>query len=170
MTQTITSADTSPHQVPGLHRALARDGLLPGKHLLDLGAGRYNKGIDYLRDHSASVWAYDPYNRPADQNAAALQALYADVIQITLCANVLNVINCREARRQVIELAALATEGAYFTVHEGDQSGEARQTNRGYQLHKPTRDYLPEILAVFDHAETLRGGKIIHAWNNPESR
>lgn len=167
MTQTITSAKTSLHQLPALHRKVSNLQDLQSAWVLDYGAGRYDKGVQFLRDQGAEAWAYDPYNRPSTENREAIDRLRHGVIDIALCANVLNVINCPHARLNVITDMALAKQAAYFSVHEGDKSSIERQTNRGYQRNMRVQHYLPEILSVFDHAKIF-GGNCILAWNDPE--
>ena len=50
---------------------------------------------------------------------------------------------------------------AYFTVYEGNGSGEGKATKAGYQLNKKTVDYVEEIEDIF--GSVTRKGKLIIA-------
>ena len=82
----------------------------------------------------------------------------------------LNVIREPDARANVIlEVAKCIRDGgtAYFTVYEGDGSGEGRQTSSGWQNNRKTADYVSEIGQYFDDVQ--RKGKLIIATNPKEN-
>lgn len=82
-----------------------------------------------------------------------LQKLGDDALVDAAKANVLNVILEPDARANVILKAAKCIRDggtAYFTVYEGDGSGEGRQTSSGWQNNRKTADYVSEIGRYFD--------------------
>lgn len=99
-----------------------------------------------------------------------LQKLGDDALADAAKANVLNVIREPDARANVIlEAAKCIHDGgtAYFTVYEGDSSGEGRQTSSGWQNNRKTADYVSEIGRYFDGMQ--RKGKLIIATNPKEN-
>ena len=88
-------------------------------------------------------------------NAAALERLSQGGC-VVLCSNVINVVWEAEIRAEVISLAAQG-ERAYFTVYEGDGSGQGRRSKTGWQENRRTRDYLNEITAAFGVVRILEG-------------
>lgn len=80
------------------------------------------------------------------------------------CSNVLNVIKEPEARINVIKncYRFIKPNGtAYFTVYEGDGTGNEGATKAGYQLNRKTVEYVDEISQVFSNVS--RKGKLIIA-------
>ena len=75
--------------------------------------------------------------------------------------NVLNVIDTEESRANVILQAAKAIkpEGtAYFSVYEGDKSGNGRQTKSdSWQNNLPTREYVREVERYFEDVSLKNG-------------
>ena len=165
--QAITSAATSIRQVPGLHRKVA-GGIPGGWRIVDLGCGAFDDGIEYLRDHGHPVRGIDPYNRAERFNAEGREWLRAGTATAVVCANVLNVVREYDARAEVITEAARA-DLAFFTVYEGDASGRGRITPKGWQEHRRTRDYLPEVARWFP-CVGMRRGVIVGAWSEAELR
>ncbi|MCC6752073.1 MAG: hypothetical protein IT371_30755 [Deltaproteobacteria bacterium] len=171
--QKIGSAGTSLAQVPALHKHLVAKGLLtPGMRALDLGGGRYDKGVEFLGEHGVDARVYDPFNRLAGHNEAVarwVDSRHRGVagVDAVLCSNVLNVIREKVSRAQVIRAArsALAPGGvAYFWVHEGspdDRKKGPRATAKGWQNFKLTKFYLPEVRKVFPRARI--SGRLIVA-------
>ena len=99
-----------------------------------------------------------------------LQKLGDDALVDAAKANVLNVILEPDARANVILKAAKCIRDggtAYFTVYEGDGSGEGRQTSSGWQNNRKTADYVSEIGRYFDGVQ--RKGKLIIATNPKEN-
>lgn len=162
VSQEITSAKTSIKQVAGLFKD---KNAKFGKTNIDVGGGRFNLVTDYLAERGTKNMVFDPYNRGADENTATLRYLQdGGRTDTATCANVLNVIREPDARANVIlEVAKCIREGgtAYFTVYEGDGSGEGRQTSSGWQNNRKTADYVSEIGRYFDDVQ--RKGKLIIA-------
>lgn len=168
VSQEITSAKTSIKQVAGLFKD---KNAKFGKTNIDVGGGRFNLVTDYLAERGTKNMVFDPYNRGVDENAATLRYLQnGGRADTATCANVLNVIREPDARANVIlEVAKCIRDGgtAYFTVYEGDGSGEGRQTSSGWQNNRKTADYVSEIGQYFDDVQ--RKGKLIIATNPKEN-
>lgn len=164
VSQEITSEKTSIKQVAGLFKD---KNAKFGKTNIDVGGGRFNLVTDYLAERGTKNMVFDPYNRGVDENTATLRYLQnGGRADTATCANVLNVIREPDARANVIlEVAKCIRDGgtAYFTVYEGDGSGEGRQTSCGWQNNRKTVDYVSEIGRYFDDVE--RKGKLIIAAN-----
>lgn len=164
VSQEITSAKTSIKQVAGLFKD---KNAKFGKTNIDVGGGRFNLVTDYLAERGTKNMVFDPYNRGVDENTATLRYLQnGGRADTATCANVLNVIREPDARANVIlEVAKCIRDGgtAYFTVYEGDGSGEGRQTSSGWQNNRKTADYVSEIGRYFDDVQ--RKGKLIIATN-----
>lgn len=168
VSQEITSAKTSIKQVAGLFKD---KNAKFGKTNIDVGGGRFNLVTDYLAERGTKNMVFDPYNRGVDENTATLRYLQnGGRADTATCANVLNVIREPDARANVIlEVAKCIRDGgtAYFTVYEGDGSGEGRQTSSGWQNNRKTADYVSEIERYFDDVQ--RKGKLIIATNPKEN-
>lgn len=168
VSQEITSAKTSIKQVAGLFKD---KNAKFGKTNIDVGGGRFNLVTDYLAERGTKNMVFDPYNRGVDENTATLRYLQnGGRADTATCANVLNVIREPDARANVIiEVAKCIRDGgtAYFTVYEGDGSGEGRQTSSGWQNNRKTADYVSEIGRYFDDVQ--RKGKLIIATNPKEN-
>lgn len=164
VSQEITSAKTSIKQVAGLFKD---KNAKFGKTNIDVGGGRFNLVTDYLAERGTKNMVFDPYNRGVDENTATLRYLQnGGRADTATCANVLNVIREPDARANVIlEVAKCIRDSgtAYFTVYEGDGSGEGRQTSSGWQNNRKTADYVSEIGRYFDDVQ--RKGKLIIATN-----
>ena len=168
VSQEITSAKTSIKQVAGLFKD---KNAKFDKTNIDVGGGRFNLVTDYLAERGTKNMVFDPYNRGVDENTATLRYLQnGGRTDTATCANVLNVIREPDARANVIlEVAKCIRDGgtAYFTVYEGDGSGEGRQTSSGWQNNRKTADYVSEIGRYFDDVQ--RKGKLIIATNPKEN-
>lgn len=164
VSQEITSAKTSIKQVAGLFKD---KNAKFGKTNIDVGGGRFNLVTDYLAERGTKNMVFDPYNRGVDENTATLRYLQnGGRTDTATCANVLNVIREPDARANVIlEVAKCIRDGgtAYFTVYEGDGSGEGKQTSSGWQNNRKTAGYVSEIGRYFDDVQ--RKGKLIIATN-----
>lgn len=162
MKQTVTSAGTSLNQVPALHKSTIVKKWVFGKSVLDYGAGRYpEKGAEALINAGAiRVTSYDPYNIPDSRPAYA---------SIGVCANVLNVIDSDAALYDAIaDYVQHINTIAFFSVYQGNKSGEGRYTKGGtcYQRNMRTADYVPLIADALNKSEIsysaiLKSGDII---------
>lgn len=140
----IESRNTSLNQVPKLHKWLIKKQIRPCT-VVDYGAGKYNKGVDFLKSYGFQVLAYDKYNRPMNENIVAKSYMDSYNVDLIACANVLNV--CNEEERQGIygDLRDRLCP-VLFTVYEGDKSGLAKETKRGtIQQNKRLQHYIDEL-------------------------
>ncbi len=162
--QKVSSHKTSRPQVPALHQALIKRKMLPRRStVLDLGGGRYDIALRFLRKHGIVARVFDPFNRRAPYNEATIRWVDKAGVDVVLCANVLNVIAERGARQQVIKaaLSALKDGGvAYFSTYEGSGTGRGATTVDGWQNNRKTKTYLREVRSVFPRAER-RGAMIV---------
>ena len=164
--QTITSAGTSINstRAPAVYNIRRARDLMAGRLVLDYGAGKYDSGISAGRRIGATVVPYDPYNRTPAENEYALSQYY----DVAICSNVLNVINCPDARRDAITEMANHATILLFTVYEGDRSGKGRKTSAGWQENRPTDSYVEEIQKTLGKRYRVRReGKLITALLNP---
>lgn len=131
----------------------------------DVGGGKFDNATEFLSSLNVKSYIYDPYNRSAEHNNSVCKAISNnDGTDTTTCSNVLNVIAEKEARKAVILNCYnfLKENGtAYFTVYEGNKSGEGKETTSGYQLNQKTEYYVSEIKTVFRNV--TRKGKLIIA-------
>ena len=156
--QDHTSAGTSlPSNAPTVYKALDWK---PGTKNLDIGGGRTEFANDLLRSKGVKNNIMDPYNRDADYNLEAVRSLIEDGKYDTVtCANVLNVIDSAQSRRNVILEAAKALKPdgtAYFQIYEGDGKGETRETSKGSQENRKTSTYLEEVRQWFNNVEQYK--------------
>jgi hypothetical protein len=155
ITQKFTSALTSVKQVPALHKQYR---LFTGKSVLDYGGGRYDLGINYLKDAGFHAEVFDPFNRSAKHNELVLQGQYDTVI----ISNVLNVIKEKSVRIAVITHAMELGKEVFCTVYY-DRTKSEQETPKGYQMHKPTAFYIDEIMEAMPSAKvSLIKGKLIY--------
>lgn len=165
MKQTYTSAATSinARTVPAVFKAVTWQA---GTINADVGGGRYDTASEYLDGAGVVNVVIDPYNRPAEHNAAGA-AFIADAggAHTATLSNVLNVIDTAAGRRAVLERARdLLRPGGvlYVTVYEGDGSGVGRRTGPdSWQENRRTASYVDEVRAVFPNV--TRYGRIITA-------
>lgn len=172
--QKITSANTSLHQIPALHKSAIVIKQLNTIHpdvriAVDIGCGKYPDEISkFMREnYECGYFPYDPYNMPSETNTMTAKFIRGNGFKIALCANVLNVIDDDDAMEETIELCATAVRNqggkAFFSVYEGNRSGNGKETKAGYQRNAPAAAYIPFIQKHFRHVE--RRGKVICAWN-----
>lgn len=162
--QKISSAKTSinSNKLPAIYNMVKFN---KGDLVLDYGGGKFDNGIEFLKDKGATGLVYDPYNRDKDYNKETLKTISdnggADVV---LLSNVLNVIAEEPARIAALKnCKKLLKSGGnfYCTVYEGNRSGTGKETKSGYQLNTKTADYLDEVKTVFKDAAIK--GKLISA-------
>ena len=138
MAQHHTSANTSVNstRIPRLY-SLVSD-RIKGKDVIDYGCGKF-----FDRYGLENVAGYDPYNRP---DADALKRKY----DVALCSNVLNVIDSRESRLDVLRTLKRLAPVSYISVYEGDRSGHPMETKHDcFQMNQLSGWYYPELYAVF---------------------
>lgn len=141
--QIRTSAGTSINaaKMPRLYSLMA--GRMNGATFIDYGCGRYTGHLAaFATAHGAEALFFDPYNQTEAVNAATVAA--SGRASFAICSNVLNVIDDDAAVTECIRAAVKMGNGtAFFTVYEGDGSGEARETMRGesWQRNAKLADY-----------------------------
>ena len=164
--QEFDSAETSinSNKLPAVYRMIS---IPEGTVGVDFGGGKFDNGVEHIRDLGATLCVYDPYNRSAEHNREVIKTLKENGgADWAINSNVLNVIKEPEARRAVLEnISKITKPGApiYITVYEGRGDGNEGQTKSGYQLNRKTQDYLDDIREVFPDAS--RKGKLITAHN-----
>lgn len=147
------SAYTSTRQIPALFKL----DVLTGTNF-DFGGGKYDEGTNYLKEQGVTNLVYDPFCRDDYHNAQSLATMEREGIDSISCLNVLNVIKDDKERKEVIqEVLGMANANkyshmkypdVYFQIYEGDRSGVPHTKNS--QLNRKTKDYLPEIVEVFE--------------------
>ena len=162
--QKYTSANTSinSNKLPAIFRLVS---FHKGDINLDIGGGKFDNAAEELAKQGVTNLVYDPYNRSHSHNQSVLNTVRqnggADSVT---CSNVLNVIAEEDARLAVIQNCYNFLKPghyAYFTVYEGNKSGEGTPTKAGYQLNRSTIDYIDEIEQIFNNVS--RKGKLIIA-------
>lgn len=154
--QEFSSAKTSIKQVAAGFKKIDWK---PGTVNLDWGGGRFDLATEYLKQFGVTNYVYDPFNRSAGENAAALKSK-PDTLT---CFNVFNVIKEDQIILDILEQWKkfhLTSGSIYITAYEGDRSGEGRQTSAGFQRNAKTKDYLPLIQEVFPSA-SFKSGMIV---------
>ena len=166
--QAFTSADTSINQgkLPTGYTKLRERGVFKeGEVIVDIGGGRFDNAVRSVREQEgAEVLVYDPFNRTKEHNQTVVNRVANGGADVAVSNNTLNVIREKPNQLRVVQQASNALKPggkAYFTVYEGDRTGRARTTAKGFQQHKKTSEYLPLIKSVFGADNvSLRGGII----------
>ena len=148
--QKITSEATSLNQIPALFRQVPWK---LGQRNLDWGGGKYDTATDYLMEqHGVINNVYDPFNRDIDHNTSILLDAWGNPVDSITVANVLNVIQEYEVRRDLLYSLKhfINPHGIiYLSVHEGDRSGKGAVTSKGWQENRKRFTYLGEIRNVY---------------------
>ena len=157
--QTITSAKTSLSQVAAATKKLANSHFKSGDKIVDYGGGKYDKGIDHVKEASnADMHVYDPFNRSREHNDKVTKTMAGKADHVTMN-NVGNVIKDDSHLHQAIQGAKnfMHPEHGQFhmSVYEGDGTGNGRMTQGGesYQRHQKLKEYLPHVKKVFPDSE-----------------
>ncbi len=158
----VESAATSIRQVASeLKKLVARIAAKDDVNL-DYGGGRYDDGTEYLAQYGITNLVYDPFNRSESHNQNVLNILNNKKADTATCLNVLNVIQDKEERIDVVKdvIRYVKPSGiALFQCYKGDGSQETRRTSKGWQLNQPISFYKNEI------EENIPGLKIISSGN-----
>ena len=142
------SAYTSTRQIPALFKLDVLEGVN-----LDFGGGRYDDGSDYLAEKCVLNIVYDPFCRSQEHNDKAMSDFDSLTFNSITCLNVLNVIRDDKERMTTLKtLLNMAETGdikkVYIQIYEGDRSGVMHLKNA--QMNRKTKDYLGEIMEVFN--------------------
>lgn len=136
----------------------------PNTTHLDIGGGKYDNGINYLRNFGVNAHVYDPFNRTDEHNQNALANAGNGKSDTVSMFNVLNVIEHPAHQVKALRLAhhSLKPNGTlYVNVWAKDGDGIGRQTgNDSWQRNEKLSAYLPLIKSVFPNA-TMKNGLIV---------
>jgi len=129
----------------------------------DVGGGRYDLGIEYLKENGIECILWDPEARSPEYNKASLERLkQVGGAETASLNNVLNVLPDKESRLDAIRFMFqhLQTGGlAIITVHQGDKTGVSKKVVVGnqynWQLNRPLESYLPEIKEALGNAANI---------------
>lgn len=161
--QEFGSAGTSLNQVARAFRVIGERGdWKEGTTNVDIGGGRFDKASEYLKDtYGVENLVFDPFNRDAESNRKIAEMVRDNKVDTVTCNNVLNVIKEKESRANVILQAAKAIKEdgtAYFSVYEGNKSGEGKQSKDDcWQNNRPTKDYVSEVEEYFEDVALKNG-------------
>ena len=158
--QTITSANTSinSNHAPKVYGMKAAIKIMEGKSVIDIGGGKYDTAINAAATYGTKVSIYDPYNRTAAHNKAVMKSKY----DVAIISNVLNVINDKDERIKVIQLALQKAKIVLITVYEGNKTGIGKQTGKdSWQENRQPDSYVEEIQCNLPGCFVKRQGKLI---------
>lgn len=165
--QEFTSAATSQSQVAKGFGIIAKQkGWQQGSFNLDIGGGKYDHGVRFLKGHGVESHVLDPYNRPKEHNekVTSLVKQRGGADTVTLF-NVLNTIKEPEIHQQVLQNAhghLKAGGSLWLSVYEGNKSGVGRQSKSdAWQRNERLGSYLETVRGVFPNAQIKNG--LIHA-------
>lgn len=160
--QEFTSKKTSINTISKVYKTML---LNKGMEILDYGGGRFNANTEYLALHGVTCLVYDPYNRSQVHNETVLNHfLKKGGSSLIVCANVLNVIKEDNIILDILNHIKdlLKTNGKiYIQIYEGLGNGNSKETTKGYQRHKKTKDYISFVEEVFAEYKITKKGNII---------
>ena len=163
VTQKIGSGRTSRKQVSATFNS-KQFKEAAGDVNIDIGGGKFDLATDQLAATGTENIIFDPVNRDAEHNAAALDRIRSGQGDTVTVNNVLNVIAEPGVRSDVIALAGRAVkEGGkvFFKVFPNKADGVGRETRDGFQTNMKAAAYMTEIEAHFGTVE--RKGNLIIA-------
>tara|TARA_R110000868_G_scaffold6011_6_gene34949 strand:+ start:712 stop:1503 length:792 start_codon:yes stop_codon:yes gene_type:complete len=129
------------------------------KTILDVGGGKYNVSVDFMRDRNVELLIWDPYNRSKHHNQQIEESINSKKVLAATSMSILNVIpepEVRLAHITTLKHALLLNGKAYFKVWPGE--GEKKSTYQpainaygsdGYQANAGPDRFLREIQLVF---------------------
>ena len=126
----------------------------PGDLVQDWGAGKYTDHIrEYVESKGCQYHPYDPYNLPGSEVWPC---------NVTVCSNVLNVIDSDEVLEETIyDMDYVSADYVYISVYEGDGSGVGKVTKKDcYQRNQKLSWYFDKIVSLGYHP-TMKNGMII---------
>jgi hypothetical protein len=160
--QQYTSAETSINQnkLPAVFNKVNFES---GTTNFDNGGGKFDNATEELAKRGVKNIIYDPYNRTKEHNENVISQIKNKKADTSTISNVLNVIQEKEARIEVLRNSKNAIKDGgkcYITIYEGNKTGVGAATSKGYQLNMKTKDYLNEVKEVFPNA-VIKNGVII---------
>lgn len=119
--QKYTSANTSINstKLPMVYTNKIAKEIIANKKVIDVGGGKFDNAIEYCKTLNTKLSVYDKYNRTEEHNKKVLSECY----DVAIISNVLNVIDDRMARADVVSLASDMADTILITVYEGNGSG-----------------------------------------------
>ena len=128
---------------------------------LDYGGGRFEKGTQFLSEYGVTNLIYDKYARSEEHNKQVLDKLKQRKADTLTLLNVLNVIESKEERLNIIKHAYSLLENGgtmLITVYEGE--GKTGLTKLGtWQENRPLSSYVPEVKEALSVSEVLMRGR-----------
>lgn len=173
--QEFSSAGTSinKNKLPtGYTTVHKKIGWKKGTTHIDIGGGKFDNGVEFLKNLGVNAHVYDPYNRPAEHNKKVMDTVGKHGADTASLFNVLNVIKEPEYRMEALRTAhnALKPGGQIFIgIYEGDKSGVGKRTKAdSWQNNMPTAAHLSEVKELFPDAKIVHG--LIHATKPKEKK
>lgn len=158
------SAYTSLNQVPAIFKKYEL-----GRVNLDLGAGKFDKGTDYLAEHGTENLPIDSNHYPPAHNATMMGRALTEKLNSITCCNLLNVLQNKKEREQIYYDIRIIlkhqkrifknTPIIFFQMFEGDKSGKASETT--VQTNMKTAAYIPEIQKEFPEWEVQQEKNVL---------
>ena len=165
--QEFTSAGTSINstKLPTGYSTVAKKiGWQKGTTHIDIGGGKFDNSVEFLKNLGVNAYVYDPFNRTEEHNKKVMETVGKQKADTASLFNVLNVIKEPEYRYEALQTAhsTLKPGGKiYISIYEGDKSGQGKKTKKdSWQNNHPTSAYLDEVKKVFPNAILQHG--IIH--------
>lgn len=160
--QIISSASTSINcsKVPSV---FSKVNWIPHTVNFDNGGGKFDTATDFLKTQLVENLIYDKYNRTGEHNLNIEKRLNNRKADTSTISNVLNVIAEKDVRIEVLRNSKNAIKkggNVYISIYEGDKTGIAKETTKGYQLNRKLSGYVDEVKEVFDNV-TVKNGIII---------
>ena len=164
----ITSKDTDLGQIPALLMLGDRAGYWKrGNINLDFGGGRLDKFSVALEERGVVNLVVDPYNRTESHNMTSMMHVAAEGGADTCTvSNVLNVIPDDAAiRRLLVDVHYMLKKNgwAYFTVYNGDGTGIAHPTAKGWQRNDLLSNYVHFVTELFGDSNVEIHRRVIEA-------
>lgn len=161
--QNYTSANTSINstKLPMVYSNSKALSIIKGRKVIDIGGGKFDNAVDFCKTIYTDLSVYDKYNRTEEHNERVLSEPY----DVAIISNVLNVIDDKSARADVIALASDMANTILITVYEGNRSGIGKVSKKDcWQENRKTEDYIEEIeWALGENWTVKRYGKLIVA-------
>lgn len=152
MNQKYKSSETSVNsgRLPAIVH-IWDDCIISGLTILDYGCGKYDNTREFLESKGFKYFGYDPFNRTPEENWKATAHVNYDC---AILSNVLNVVAEQNVRLNIlwhIKMMLAPETKLYIKVYEGNGSGviKVNEKKNSCQLNLKTREYLPEVEAVF---------------------
>lgn len=163
--QKITSKNTSINKLAAFYKKAVKAGIIGEQTIvLDYGCG---KNLEYLSkfadENNFAVIGFDPYHLDDEANKTALHHASLKHVDFVACNNVMNVLQDQDLKLLVLKLQVIRLKykiPVYFTVYEGDKSGQGRETKKDcYQRNNKATRYVEYLKDFFDNV-TIKNGII----------